>query len=809
MTRKTEKKPRTLKEFRAALDASNRSKLDFEIRLNELSEKLAEANAAIAYEIGQRDVVSSELADLKRVQELQGMATKLDASRFELLEKQFLNRIALLEAQLYHFQRGPIKASLKSLLFNILRQIRRFLPLPEATKLAIARRLTGLAQRLQPMVAVGEAPNIQDIFNDAAVDFEFPIVENPTISIIVPVYNEFAQTLVCLKSIFMQKVSVDYEVILADDCSPDETTQLLKKVKGLRYFRNAENLHFLRNCNVNAKHARGDYLVFLNNDTIVEPGWLQALYNTFAEHGNVGIVGSKLVYPSGELQEAGGIIWDDASGWNWGKGRDKSHPLFNYLRDADYVSGASFMIPTKIWKDVGGFNEALEKAYYEDTDLCFRLRSLGYRVLYQPASEVIHIEGLSSGTDLEAGAKQYQLVNQKIFHDEWKDDLSSHGPNGVDPLLKCDRFVKGHVLYIDAVTPEPKMDSGSSDAVYAMRILTEANYRVHFVPGSNFAYWGQATRDLQAIGVECIYHPYYSNIDMLIEERGDMFDYVVISRAESAGLFLSKLKKKLPSAKFIYNTVDLHFLRMEREAKLLGDPKVKKAAAVMKRKEISYMRDSDAVIVLSDVEYGLLRKHSAVSKKLWTIPLIRAATQRLVEFDKTGDIVFIGGYRHPPNVDAVEWLVEDIWPNIHKALPGVKLKICGSSMPEHFKQYASESVVLEGFVDDLDALLSETRLTVAPLRYGAGLKGKIATSIGVGVPCVGTSIAFEGMSINGLEGVMLKADTVDEFVNMVTRIYNDEKVWTNVSIAGVNYHNDNYAYQQVAKTYKSLLESIR
>jgi len=153
----------------------------------------------------------------------------------------------------------------------------------------------------------------------------------------------------------------------------------------------------------------------------------------------------------------------------------------------------------------------------------------------------------------------------------------------------------------------------------------------------------------------------------------------------------------------------------------------------MKRKEISYMRDSDAVIVLSDVEYGLLRKHSAVSKKLWTIPLIRAATQRLVEFDKTGDIVFIGGYR----------------PNIHKALPGVKLKICGSSMPEHFKQYASESVVLEGFVDDLDALLSETRLTVAPLRYGAGLKGKIATSIGVGVPCVGTSIAFEGMSING------------------------------------------------------------
>jgi len=349
--------------------------------------------------------------------------TKMDDHRSSMAERSAQHEIKALKAQLAYYEKSPLKAAIKIFLLNILRFFRVLLPLPANAKLALSHKMTGVATALLP-----------------------PAASHANISIIVPVYNEISQTIACLRSIYQQKVSVTYEVILADDKSPDPFHDVLKTIKGLRYFRNPKN--------------------FLNNDTLVKPGWMQRLYDTFHEHGNVGIAGSKLVFPTGELQEAGGIIWEDGTGWNWGRAESADHPLYNFVRDVDYISGASLMIPMKLWKDVGGFSEDYEKAYYEDTDLCFRIRELGYRIVYQPESELVHIEGLSSGTDLNAGVKQYQQINKDIFTKKWADVLSKHLPNATTPFLASDRNVKGHVLYIDATTPEPDKDSGSLDAVY-------------------------------------------------------------------------------------------------------------------------------------------------------------------------------------------------------------------------------------------------------------------------------------------------------------------------------------------------------
>ena len=466
------------------------------------------------------------------------------------------------------------------------------------------------------------------------------------------------------------------------------------------------------------------------------------------------------------------------------------------------------MVPAELWRDMGGFDERYEKAYYEDTDLCFRMRERGYRVLYQPLSEVVHVEGLSSGTDLESGVKRYQTSNQAIFMERWRDTLASHLPNATTPLVASDRMPRGHVLYIDAVTPEPDKDSGSLDAVNAMRILISEGYRVHFVPGSNFAYWGDATRELQKMGVECVYHPFYSDLNAFIDERGDMFDLVVLSRPESAADYLDTVRKRLPSAKIVYNTVDLHFMRMEREAKLTGDADRKLAAAAMKAQEKSYIDRTDATIVLSSVEHDLLSRSAKRAAKLWTIPLIRPETTRLVDYGTTRDIAFIGGYRHPPNVDAVEWLAETVWPAMRERLPGVRLHICGSAMPDRFHDYACEDIVVRGFVPDLDALLSGLRLTVAPLRFGAGLKGKVAASIGVGVPCIGTPVAFEGMAEDGLDAIRFAAATPQEFAKLAEALYFDEAAWTAASKAGVAYHNANYGFTEVRKTYARMIDSL-
>ena len=835
-----EERDKVIKDFQKKIDVSDVQlaalqdgikERDLQIR-NALKEKnkIETARAALAAGVKERDKViyglnqnvyevsenlellKTENEELIRTNESMNLKVDLESKRSAHVENLLNSEISNLKMRLAYYENYPVKAAGKAITFKTLQTMRHKLPLPETFRSSISQNLSGVAHRLQPPALRLPAPtdtNAISNMNIPSLDFAFQESDTPVISIIVPVYNEISQTITCLKSIYQQQASVDYEVILADDCSPDPFHTVFEKIEGLRYFRNPKNLGFLQNCNTNAAHARGDYILFLNNDTLVKAGWLESLYRTFLEHGNVGVVGSKLVFPTGELQEAGGIIWEDASGWNWGRGQNPDHPLYNFVRDVDYVSGASFMIIRDLFEDIGGFYSGLEKAYYEDTDCCFRVREKGYRVLYQPESLVIHIEGLSSGTDVTAGAKKYQLTNQKIFHDTWQHVLKDHFPNADRPHIASDRLVRGHVLYIDTVTPEIDKDAGSVNAFYSMRILIEMGYRVHFIPGTNFAHWGQSTKTLQSMGVECIYHPFYSNMETFLKERGDKFDYVILSRAEINEMYLKQIRKKCPSAKVINNTVDLHYLRMEREAELTGDENLKDVASKMKEQELAIMKATDATIVLSSHEYDLLSKHKTIQKKLWNVPLIQPKSNTSVTFNASKDIVFIGGYKHPPNVDAVEWLVDKVWPAMQKKLPEAKLIICGSSMPDHFKSFASEDIIIKGFVPDLDELLSKTRLTIAPLRFGAGQKGKVTSSFGAGVPCVGTDVAFEGMPEDGLVDIKLEAKSPEDFAALASQVYNDEKLWNKISKAGLDYYDQNFAYTSVAKIYGQLFDSLK
>jgi len=240
---------------------------------------------------------------------------------------------------------------------------------------------------------------------------EFPVREEVEISIIIPVFNQFRFTQACLASLQEHNGPERFEVIVVDDCSTDATGEAVPGMRGVVYSRNETNCGFIASCNRGAEKARGKYLVFLNNDTLVTDGWLSALMETFTEEPQAGIVGSKLIYPDGRLQEAGGIIWRDASGWNYGNSDDPAKPHYNYLREVDYCSAASLMIPKALFHGVGGFDSRYAPAYYEDTDLAFKVHRAGYKVLYQPLSEVIHYEGATGGTDLSSGTKKHQDIS--------------------------------------------------------------------------------------------------------------------------------------------------------------------------------------------------------------------------------------------------------------------------------------------------------------------------------------------------------------------------------------------------------------
>ena len=315
-------------------------------------------------------------------------------------------------------------------------------------------------RRAFPAQSSGQPPSLLPAGDGSAL--RLPNPPSPRASIIVPVYNQLHMTLGCLRALADSGDATAFEVIVVDDGSSDATPKLLPTVPGLVFHRNARNLGFIGACNAGAAKARGEFLVFLNNDTTVQPGWLDALLATFERHPDTGLAGSKLVYPDGRLQEAGGIIFADGSCWNYGRFEDPAHPRFNFVRETDYCSGASIAIRRELFEDLDGFDAFYTPAYYEDTDLAMRVRARGLKVRYQPASVVVHHEGATSGTDLSSGVKAYQVANQKKFLARWREVLArEHLPAGTDPQTACERGRRHRVLVLDACTPTPDRDSGS------------------------------------------------------------------------------------------------------------------------------------------------------------------------------------------------------------------------------------------------------------------------------------------------------------------------------------------------------------
>ena len=608
----------------------------------------------------------------------------------------------------------------------------------------------------------------------------------PDVSIVIPAYGNCRLTLHCLKSLAALGDERSFEIIVADDASPDETGEVLPAMPGIRYIRNDENLGFLQTCNRGADRARGRYLLLLNNDTLVQDGAIDAMADTFDLHADVGLVGAKLYFEDGSLQEAGGIVFSDGSAMNYGRDDDPRKPEYNYVRDADYCSGAAIMLPLELWRELGGFDRYYVRAYYEDTDLAMRVREAGYRVLYQPFARIVHNEGATSGTDLSQGEKRYQAENHVRFLNRWRKTLETRHPTpATRPEIARDRACAGRALVIDWATPMPDHDSGSVDIFNLVRMLGRLEIKTTFAAHRDLDYWGTYTDDLQKLGTEVLYAPYAASLKGYLKHHGKDVDYVLVHRMGVFKDLASELRTLCPNARIVFHTVDLHHIREARQAETERSEKLKRQAQITQRTEIRLARKSDAIVVVSDHEKALMQK-ALPDAEVFHLPLIRDIPGAgETEFAKRQGIAFLGNYLHPPNLDAVLYFVREIWPDFHATVPGAELIVGGAQMTAEVENLgAIDGVRTIGYVDDLAELFSRIRLTIAPLRYGAGTKGKVVSSLCHGVPVVASPVAAEGMSLEDGRDILIARDEA-EWVHHLQNAYSDEAVWQGLSTGGL------------------------
>ena len=642
---------------------------------------------------------------------------------------------------------------------------------------------------------------IGDLYREKG-KINFPYAENPKVSIIIPVYNQVHYTYACLVSILENTGEFGYEIIIADDVSTDATKEIDKFVTGLVIARNESNQGFLKNCNNAAKKARGEYIFFLNNDTTVQKDWLPPLIRLLESDKSIGMVGSKLIYPDGRLQEAGGIIWSDGSGWNYGRCDDPNKPEYNYVRDVDYISGAAIMLSRKLWEDIGGFDERYAPAYCEDSDLAFEVRKRGLRVVYQPLSVVTHFEGVSNGTDVNGtGLKRYQVENNKKLQEKWSEEFKNQYDNvGVPNAFRARERSRGKkvILFVDHYVPTFDKDAGSKTTFQYIKMFIERGYVVKFLP-DNFAKSEPYTSILEQMGVEVLYgNEMRTNIFEWIENNQANIDIAYLNRPHIATKYIDFIKEKT-DIKVIYYGHDLHFLRERREYELTGDVERKNASAYWKSMELDLMRKASISYYPSNVEVDYIH---TFDKKINAKAITAYVFEKFGNIDYNPDIregvLFVGGFSHPPNADALKYFLDNMWDEIYAQIKA-PFYIVGSNATDEIKALHNEAkgIIFKGFVseEELKELYEKVRLVVVPLRYGAGVKGKVIEALYYNDSVITTSVGAEG--IDNSYNQMLVADEPSDFVEKCVNLYNDKEALKAMSKAADNYVRNKHSIEAV------------
>ena len=378
-------------------------------------------------------------------------------------------------------------------------------------------------------------------------------------------------------------------------------------------------------------------------------------------------------------------------------------------------------------------------------------------------------ERLSPAT---AFSLRYYRAQLKAFRDQAPAD-KKHFANDHRP----------HVAVFEDLLPRPDRDAGSARMMFILQALTSWAHPVFFTTAN--VTWPEYEELLWREGIETASA---LNYKQFFRERD--FKAVILSRPWVASALLDRIRKEAPKVKIVFDMIDVHFIRTAREAKLTGDPRFARESEKMRRMEIAVARGVDFLWFASPVDQQIMQQEAPGIPSV-IIPTIHSMHERDLPFSQREHLLFVGQFNHRPNVDSVHFLAREVMPLLRQEIPGLELIVVGSNAPAEFNRYQSSGVKVLGYVPSLDQLMASSRVFVAPIRFGAGVNGKIGESLSYGLPVVTTTLGARGWGFESDRQVLVADDPV-EYAQQVLRLYRDEVLWRDLSAAGylhIREHN--------------------
>lgn len=637
----------------------------------------------------------------------------------------------------------------------------------------------------------------------------------PSVSIIVPTYNNAALLRTCLDALLQTlPAAFSGEIIVADDASTDDTPAMVEAYAArwplVRSVRGDSNGGFVENCNRAAAAATGEYLVFLNNDALLQAGWLDALLMTFRQHPNAGIVGGRLLNPDGTLQDAGGIVVPDGTTAVFGADDPAAgHPLYRHVRSVDYCTGALLMTPRALFERIGGFDRRFAPAYYEDVDYGFAVRAFGYEVLYQPESVAVHDAHSSYGDFLARVAD-----NRAVLIAKWRDLLARLPLLDANPYINVDRLRRPRVLVYGNRMPEFDRFGGLLRVHHLINALVDAGWNVTFYArditgGERYAnllrqrgvmvFGGDLSH-----GVADEYLP--DPVPLLKAAR---FDLAVLSLWQTAEPIIPLLREHSPQTRIIVDSSDVHFVR-EARARYAEGAVLDGIFARSFTGELNVYAAADAVLAVSQDEADIVNALLGRPGHAQAIPNMVELSPSPHPFSARRGMLFVGSYAYPPNLEAVMWLLREVLPLLPPSLLAEHpLSLIGHGAHEALGDTVRgmAHVQLLGWVPDVRLSMQRSRIAVVPLRNGAGTKTKLITALANRTPAVSTWIGAEGLGVRHEHDILI-ADTPAAFAAAVERLLTDELLWNDLAAAGFAHIEATHGYAVGSERFATLTKTL-